>query len=318
MSQLRESPPDDRQLVQYVLGLLSAEETDRLDEITMVDEEVAARLHAAENDLVDGYVRGTLDGETLERFKSYYMASPRRRSQVRFAASFVSAVDRAAVDLDQARDQNEAASPASSPRLVWKLWAVAALLVMAFGALMIQTVRQGNGLNELERQLAGERAANAAMAKELERMRDVPRPRATDAAPVPAAPAPRARIPQEAPSAPAIALILLPQTRAVGPASSVPTLDIPSGVERVAFELRLETNDFPRYQAMLRDPAIDRIVWRSGWISPKSASGESSVSIVVPVGPLKPQHYSLDLVGQAPGGGTRVAASYLFQVAPHQ
>jgi len=129
------------------------------------------------------------------------------------------------------------------------------------------------------------------------------------AAPAPAAPAVRPRITPP----PAIALVLLPQTRSI---TSIPTLAIAPGVDRVTFDLRLEANDFSEYRAGLQDPATSRIVWRSGWIAPRSTGSQSSIRVVVPAGVLKTQHYSLDLSGRAAGGSAEIVGSYAFQVVP--
>jgi hypothetical protein len=55
---------------------------------------VASRLCAVENDLVDAYVRGTLAGGMLERFESFYLASPRRHEKVMIARDLRCIVDR--------------------------------------------------------------------------------------------------------------------------------------------------------------------------------------------------------------------------------
>jgi anti-sigma factor RsiW len=75
-------------IVQYLLGSLSEEETERLDELCFVDDEFAERLSAVENDLVDTYVRGELSSRNLKRFDSHYLASPRRREKVKIARAF--------------------------------------------------------------------------------------------------------------------------------------------------------------------------------------------------------------------------------------
>src|SRR5580765_1579584 len=147
-----ESIPDDRQLVCYVLGLLPEEEAERLDEQSIVLDEVAARLTCVENDLVDAYVSGTLDRDILERFESCYLASPRRRDKVRFAERFLSAVDRSPTPAvrvahtpPSGADQIQgipglAARPgtharvAPRARLAWSL-AAAAMLLLACGIL---------------------------------------------------------------------------------------------------------------------------------------------------------------------------------------
>lgn len=75
----------DERLVDYLLGRLSDEEAQPIDERSIADEEFVWRLRDVENDLIDAYVRGLLTGETCRRFQTVYMASPRRRARVMFA-----------------------------------------------------------------------------------------------------------------------------------------------------------------------------------------------------------------------------------------
>jgi hypothetical protein len=84
-----ESAHEDQQFERYLLGMLSDDEAERLDELSIADDEAAWRLSAVENDLVDAYVRGELHGETLQRFDAYYLASPRRRAKVMFARTLL-------------------------------------------------------------------------------------------------------------------------------------------------------------------------------------------------------------------------------------
>ena len=61
MSLLRDSAAENERLVRYLVGLLPADEAERLDEQSIVDDDVACRLLSVENDLVDAYVREQLD-----------------------------------------------------------------------------------------------------------------------------------------------------------------------------------------------------------------------------------------------------------------
>ena len=114
-----------------------------------------------------------------------------------------------------------------------------------------------------------------------------------------------------APPARVVAVVLPPPTRAVTP---IPTLAIPAGVDRVRFELQLETNDFPSYRVGLKDPATrsDSVAQRLD----RSAlvRGPGVVPVVVPANLLGPQHYSLDLAGRDAGGRAEVIGSYTVQV----
>src|SRR5436190_3332496 len=146
MSETRGSTQDQRELVNFLLGLLPPDDAERLDEASIVDDEVAAQLRDAEDDLVDGYVSGTLQPHIRTRFEVYYLASARRREKVAFAKRFLTAVDRAvsapsqpvpggAAPVDPvtpARKQSAAAEPVkSSARFGWLLMAAAASLALA-------------------------------------------------------------------------------------------------------------------------------------------------------------------------------------------
>lgn len=89
---------DQESIKRYLLGALPEAEGKRFDELSVVDDEFADALSAAEKDLVDAYVQGELSDGALERFKSHYLASPHRREKVEFAQAFqsMSAKDSAA------------------------------------------------------------------------------------------------------------------------------------------------------------------------------------------------------------------------------
>lgn len=309
---------DDRQLERYVLGLLTEEETERLDEASIADDELAARLRMVEDDLVDGYVRGTLDRETRDRFDAYYLASPRRRNYVKFATNFVRAVDRAAARPDAA---NGTSSAIVRSKFVWMLAAAAALFAAVVGPLAFETIRlrrqlivaqrQNTALDgrarDLAQQVNDQRAATDAAVKQVKQLAEA-RAGAARAQSTAQVAAPDNAVLQP----PAVALVLLPQTRAVAP---IPTLTVPPHADRVPVELRLESNDFPEYRIGLKDPATNQIVWRSGWIRAKSSGDQPSIAVAVPARVLKTQHYSLDLTGRG-AAGPEVVGSYAFRVAP--
>jgi hypothetical protein len=285
----RYSPVDDGQIVRYLLGLLPHEEAERLDEASVADDEFAARLRISEADLVDSYVRGKLDGETVKRFESYYLSSPRRRGNVKLAAGFVQAIDRAAPhDTQSAGDpalvstneheetQSGAAADeqiGSRSKVAVRLMLAAAVLLAVSAVLLLQAVRLGTGPN------AAERMAGASRGEVLDR-----------------------RL--------ATAVVLLPQTRAIGP---VPVVAIPPGADHVTFALRLESNDFQQYEVGLEDPASNHVVWRSDAIGAGSADPTTTLSVVVPARVLKPQHYSLTVTGRR-ASRAEVVGSYAFQL----
>ena len=304
---------DDEELIRYVLGLLPDEATERLDEASIADDEVAARLHSVETDLVDSYVRGQLVGATLDRFESYYLMSPWRRESVRAATRFVRALDRA-VPRDEGLTWKDRIA---RPTRVASFVAAAALVLVVSGILLFQAVRPrnpltvatspsgavGNPTQAGEQQPTGERGA--VPPDGLER-----RPSAAAPATTPASEPPDGK--RAAPPGQIVAVVLLPPTRAVAP---VPTLAIPSDADRTGFELRLESNDFSRYQVGLKNPATNNILWRSDWIPARVSGDQASVFIVVPASLLGPQHYALELTGRGADGRLEVMGSYTVRIA---
>jgi hypothetical protein len=265
----------ERLLLPYLLRLLPDDQAEQVELATLSDDQVAERLKAVEHDLVDGYIRDTLDAVTRDRFESYYLSSPIRRERVRFAAEFLRAIDGAAANGQAPADG--AAVPLQVKR-GWRLLAAAAVVVLASGTLMLMLT---------DRPRTGEPAAVAPPAQ-------------SEASP-------------PSPSPSSIALVLLPQTRAV---SEPPTLHVAAGVSRVRFELRLDSDDYAGYQAGLRDPRTNATVWRSTWMTLPARAGGSAVEVDVPAGLLKPQHYSLDVTGRTTAGVVHVVGSYAFSVTP--
>jgi len=287
----------ESQLVDYLLGRLRDPEAERLDEASLVDDAIASRLRAVENDLVDAYVRGTLRGETLARFEGHYLSSPVRRDNVAFARRFARAIDRASV-----------ATPAPAAPFVFahrtmrKLSMAAAIVVAACSVALLREAARPGGGAAAGRPLSsvGAEGADIPRQTDLRAVRDA----APDGRRLPAA-----RIePPASPAAAAVALVLLPQTRAVGP---VPALRVPLQTGRVTFELRLEGGERGTYVVALRDPSVNRLVWRTRATS--TAGG--ALTVVVPASILRAQHYSLDLFADGAASDADVLGSYVFEIA---
>src|SRR4029077_20354491 len=193
---------DDEMLIRYLLGSLPGEEAERLDELSIADDAFAWRLSVVENDLVDSYVDGELSGDHLRQFKKFYLSTPQRLQKLEFAETLSSFNARAASPEAHAAPARTAArsrpvgetstgpSPwgwLSAPRLVlqWGFAAGALGLLFVAGYLLLENARLRRQTSEapasnaaferheqeLQRQLNDQSAANAQMAKELDRLR---------------------------------------------------------------------------------------------------------------------------------------------------
>lgn len=322
----------DLQLVHYLLGLLPENETDRLDEDSIVDDEVAARLCGVEDDLVDAYVMGTLDQTTRQHFEMSYLKSPRRRTKVTFARRFLTVVDRAS-STPSAPPTAVACSPSnrvrrfpldlgtSKPgpsvhqsRVRWPLMTAAASFLLACGLLM-NDVRLREGLNQARREGAMQDHRGEVTTRPLDEARNenAQSAEALEAGRAGSAEPPSANAPgttRGASSGGIRATVLFPQTRSIG---QPPTIRIPASAGSIRFELRLESNDFTRYHAVLKQSASNDIVWRSQPLNSRSNAG-SYVSLVVPPSVLASQHYQFELAGVDRDSRETPVSSYAFQV----
>jgi hypothetical protein len=314
---------DDQNLKQYLLGALSETETERLDELSLTDDEVVEALQVVEQDLVDAYVQDELSETARAQFKSYYLASPRRRQKVAFAQAFQAQ----AVKSPASRAQTETAAEvvpqpkgrswfstwrgfnASRPAWQWGA-AVAALVLLVTGSWLLfehmrprqqtaqrQTPRPAPGQSEQESQkeLGNQRAASAQSAEERARaererlaQEQTQREQQRTAEQPRAAEQQRATSQRQSPSdASSIAFFMLaPQMRGAG---QTQTISIPSQTAYVAVRLNLEPNEFSTYHVALLDETGGQTLWRSSQLKARVAGGGQVLNLSFRARLLKPQ-----------------------------
>jgi hypothetical protein len=316
-------PYDDRFLTQYLLGNLPAEDAESMDILCISDEELATRLSAIENDLVDAYVRGDLSEPDLDRFKSFYAASAQRRQKVDFAAALfemekkrasapvatelsrpVGAPPVVAVPAPKASVElvRERKAPPGRPTLRWGFTLAAAAIVLIAAYVSFDNLRLRRQANDargqraaidqreqqLEKELDDQRAASAMSAKEMENLRQS-----------------QTTIEQLK----TVSLLLPPPTRS---AIRPPTITLEPGTDLAVLVLTLESDDFPQYRAALKDTAVNQVLWSSGSLRSTSLGDKKVVSISFPGSLLKQQNYVVELTGVPHRGGPEVVGSYPF------
>lgn len=311
----------DQQLIRYLLGVLPDDDAQRLDELSVADDDFALRLRAVEDDLVDSYARGELSGDTLEQFKSFYLSSPKRREKLAFAEALHARELRTAATTAHSAQAVPAQHPSetrefSLRRSPWRIFSVprltlqwgfaGAAVVMAFvaGFLLLevgQLKRQMTGAESeraaidqreqnLEKQLDEQRTANAQTQNELERLRNES---------------------LRLDSIKSIAVLLMPQTRGAGQPVSV---SVPSGVDALPMRLELESDEFPEYQVALKQPSSDRAIWHSARLKAEAAGKIKSLYVSIPSNVLKQQTYVLEARGIPAKGAPEFISSYVFRV----
>jgi CHAT domain-containing protein len=122
-----------RRLKDYLLGTLEDEAVQsRIEERLMVDEEFAVRVSAAEDELIEQFLDGELSDADADRFQTFFLAPPERRSQFRLTRD----LRRAAVAKANVPSPHPIRSQPA--RGLWTGWlrfsaAAAAILIAALG-----------------------------------------------------------------------------------------------------------------------------------------------------------------------------------------
>jgi hypothetical protein len=94
----------------------------------------------------------------------------------------------------------------------------------------------------------------------------------------------------------------------------MPMVSLRPGTDLVVLVLPLESDDFPAYEANLKDPVANRIVWKSARLTAATGGDRKVLSISFRSGLLKPQNYIVDLKGIPNHGPAEVISGYPFRV----
>lgn len=323
------NPTSNNQTVrEYLLGALPEAESERLDELSLTDDQFAESLQVVEKDLVDDYVQGELTGADLERFKVYYLASPLRREKVKFAKVLQSfgeqGLDGSLVKPGTAPTRRGlfaalGAFIAPPPILQWGLTAAALAMLIVGGWLAVENMRLRQQTSqtaarrdqllqreqELQKELENQRALNSQTEQELARVRDERQHLELELKQAQAGAKP---LPSEGNI---VSLILTPPLRGGG---EVSTLSLRRDTNEVAAQLQLEAGDYSLYRVALVDPANNQTLWRSGKLKPRTAGGRKAITVSFRAGLLKPQNYVLEVSGFPAGGSAEIVGDYPFRV----
>jgi hypothetical protein len=326
---------NDQVVTDYLLGALPETEVRDLDELSFTDDKFADALKVAEKDLVDAYVQGELTGAALERFKSYYLASPLRLEKVQFAQAFQLFGERS-VAAQAAQVQEQRAPKHKGPgwfsslhlfttsRFAWGTAFAALILTVAAVFLVVQNIRLRQEISqaqtrrdaleqreqELQKQLNDQRTTSSAIEQEIARVREERQRLEAELNNRNQQQSSAKEQPSPAGQPSIVSFVLAPQMRGV---SQIRTVSIPAGARRVAMKLELEPNDYSAYSVVLLD-ASHRTVWRSGKVKP-SGSGESkSLNVTFPAALLDAQSYVLQVSGVSAGGASEALSDFPFKV----
>ena len=280
---------NNKQLVSYLLGDLSDEEAERLDELSITDDQFIERLETAETDLIDTFVRGELKGRILEQFEKCMMTTQRQRERVEFAI----ALNRF---ISEKKSKTETAAPAFwretlySVVSAWMSWRIIApAAVLAFLVLFF-FLRQRSLFNDRIERMRQETVATLNDKHELEQQLEREKKRFSEGtfkAEEPLRPKPSGQ------AAPDTALLQFrPGLSGLGDKT---VLVLKSSVIKVQIRLEFESDDYPSYRVDIYSRADRRQIWSSQPLRAIAEGGGRVINLQLPANLFQATSYTLDL-----------------------
>jgi anti-sigma-K factor RskA len=308
---------DEVLMVRYLLGDLSASESEAIEERSLRDRQYFEELLAVEEELVDDYVRGMLPAERRRQFEQFWLISPERQERV--------AIAKGLLDTFQAQNRRgplyRAATTLFTPLFRparWRLALAATVLVAVIGALWlvpaaIRTDRElahvrleRDGLQrkqqEVQDELARERTRNEELTGQLRREREQ-RPVVPE------------QVEAASPKATVATFVLSAGLTRSRPGQN--ELVVQSGIVDVRLQIDLpgDVKHF-RYRGALRTPE-GRDVWSQDVLPDRTQPTVSRVLVIVPSLVLPDGDYVLSLKGFLPSGDVENLPSRVFRVVRH-
>ena len=154
---------------QYLLGELTEEGQQQIEERLLRDGDYFEHLQLCEDELVDEYVRGGLPPDEQRRFDNHFLSTPERHEKLRFARALRRYVS-AAVEAEPATTARSARSQLLSASLRGRLpvmaYSLAAALLLVLGGTVI--FRNWQLQNQLA-QIRSQQSAGLRSERELQR-----------------------------------------------------------------------------------------------------------------------------------------------------
>src|SRR5262249_26361101 len=252
---MRQTTEQNERMTRYLLGDLPETEQTAVEQEYFADPEKFEEVWAAENDLVDLYVRGRLSRAERELFERNYLRSPKHRERVATGRKLLEAADSQAAE---SRGAPQVIAPAPN-RLTETLNALRSLrillpaaafllLLSAFSWLLIERSRlyeqigraqaqlsdQRRREREIADQLAAEREQSGKLKSELDRLLET-----------------LAKKPPQTPMS--IISFLLTTTLTTRNGSEPPQqITIPRGTGLVRLQMKIENGDSRNFQVAVR------------------------------------------------------------------
>jgi len=299
----------EKQIDEYLFNEMSPEEREKIENKFFEDDDVFFEIADRENELVDSYNAGRLEGAQLERFERSLAGSPTRREKIlnsRLLKEFIAEErpDLAAITIAERRSVfGRIADLFAFNSPAFQFASIGLILILAVGSIFL--FRENRRLGSVQDELAASRARESELASQVSSQQDASSDLTADLD------AERQRIQQleaeiekmrtasqnvqpNRPVPPTIATLLLPVTGIRGAPAPVKRLDLAPGVSRVSILLdSLAGSAGDKVAIELNGEIIAR------GIELRMKNNSLTASLIVPSGKLVDGRNTLRVVGSS-------------------
>jgi hypothetical protein len=298
--------PSETLMRRYLLGDSPLEERLYFENRYLADAEMFEELAAAENDLIDSYVRGDLTEDERQKFEALLLRSPQRREKVEFARALGQVSDLARQAVPQRLSTWTRIRRFTSLQQKMPQWALsaAAVVVVAGGSwLIVQNHRLRVGLQQARAVQAELRRGQDELRQQISELEQNSKKHEQQDSEISEL---------KTPIGPVATFRLTPGI-ARGLEGGQKTLVLPITASLLQLQLLLDRDEYKTYEAVLLT-AEQKEVLRSKALQSHSTGGNAVIFWPLPVHSLPSGDYIVKLVGQTATGQVEDVESYSFRV----
>lgn len=311
-------------LKRFLLGELSQNEQSDIEERLFADPQYFSQFRAAEDELIDEYLYGDLDGSERERFEKYFVTTPERRESLRVAKALQQYIVKKGPSAATVL-AGEPPAPRSWLRTILDILGLGGntlrfatvamvLLIVAIGVWLVVRTGQNQPGPSLSAESANVQPSPAQIAQANDNQNNqntsVQSPQGNrngnagrDINANSRPEQPRARY--------SFVILPLAQVRGEGGVNEV---KLPADAGFVNLKVPLvDEGSYDHYQVKLQT-ASDKTVKSWSNIKPASDASGQTISVDIPAISLREQKYRLALSGVTSSGDLRTIRTYHFQV----
>ena len=306
-------------LKKYLLGDMSAEDQQCLEQRLLIDSAAFEELKCTEDELIDDYLEGTLSGNEREKFESFFLSAPERQQKLSFAKAL--------------KRYTAAHREKKKSWLIWEnswqafwhprnrilKWALAASLLFLIGGVSWSALQISRLQLALDHEQTGARKSQTQLKRMQSQYLELTASLELEQALSGRLKQEVANLQRAQKSGPSIlpaqikpALLSTEQRRLIQQGSDgIQEIEVPSGEGLVKLELKMEPLKYPQYQAALQRVGGDKIRTQTE----SSIQGQfSGLSISTEL--LTRGDYELRLSGITAAGEIEEIDDYYFRVMP--